>query len=130
MSEAAAQALLSKVWGDIQRTQMKIDAATARKNPKVHKAINLFDGGMNWRYYEAPKTFARGRRVRFCRSVSKNVAGYYLTWIEITNKTHAWRLGFKGWDTKAASSEYIAWQYRESQKPKGECRVVLPKGRK
>lgn len=61
----------------------KHEADQAKANPKANKLTRVMEGryGMNYRYWHAGKD-GLGRHVRFCWTMHRNVAGYFLTWRE------------------------------------------------
>ena len=76
--------ILANAIADFQRIENERVADEARENPKAYRNTKVFDKPMNYRYYETKNK--RGSCVRFCWSVNRNVAGYFLIWRETVTK--------------------------------------------
>lgn len=67
---------------EMQVERMERDKAAILADPIKHKLTLRFPEGsrLNWRYWEVRKT--SGPRVRYCFSIERNLAGYFLGWRE------------------------------------------------
>lgn len=77
--------LVAELWADIQKSSNDREAAKAKADPIAHKLSRVIEGGTGYTYYSAGKD-GRGRKVRFCWSSHRNVAGYFLGWREVESK--------------------------------------------
>lgn len=64
---------------DDEEARIRCDIEAGRT---AEKKTRLFRGGMSWRYWSGGKD-GRGREVRFCYTVRRNVAGYFLGFREV-----------------------------------------------
>jgi hypothetical protein len=82
----AAEAIISKLWSDIQAEQNSYEAERARENPVKYKKTRVFPSGasMSYRFYREKN--GRGQEVRYCWSTERNAAGYFLCWREVRGK--------------------------------------------
>lgn len=82
---AQINARLAPLFADLERQHCERLAEAAKQNPLANKLTRVFDGRMNYRYFGTVKN-RKGQSVRFCWSVTRNVAGFFLGWREITMK--------------------------------------------
>lgn len=62
----------------------KYDSDQAKADPKKHKLSRVMEGRYGLNYYWLPSgKDGLGRKVYFCWSKHRNVAGYFLTWREV-----------------------------------------------
>ena len=87
-----------------------------RRDPAKHKLTLLMDGPLRYRYWSAGKD-GRGRRVRYCYSTGRNVAGYYLSWREVIGKRGGKRDQWAARKLRKAASE-LARKRAEAWKAK------------
>jgi hypothetical protein len=68
----AAEAMLSKLWSDIQAEQNSYEAERAKENPVKYKKTRVFpaDARMSYRFYREKN--GRGQEVRYCWSTERN----------------------------------------------------------
>lgn len=71
--------------------EMQIDGIQRRRkavldNPAAHKTTLDFPEGarMNWHYWGDINS--RGKRYRYCYSIERNLAGYFLGWREVWDR--------------------------------------------
>jgi hypothetical protein len=85
MSVAAVEALLGRVWAEIQAEQRSYEAERAREDPVAYKLTTVFPTGssLNYRFWSVK---VRGRSVRYAYCTERNAAGYFLCWRETINK--------------------------------------------
>lgn len=76
------QRMLNEMFGQVQRNFNAEESARAKADPQAHKLTRVFEGRTNYRYYDGGKD-SRGRKVWFCYSTGRNVAGYFLTWRQV-----------------------------------------------
>jgi hypothetical protein len=80
---------------------------------------------LRWHYFEST-TARKGQITRWCYSKHKNVAGYYLSWIEIWKGKNGERFNFHGWDTKADAIDDCRRRYDDSKHQSGERKYTVP----
>lgn len=87
---------------EARRRQREAEAAQA--SPKEHKLSRVFPEGsnLNYHYVEAGHD-GYGRRIRFCYSIHRNVAGYFLSWREV-------------WSRAASAGKRDKWSARRQRK--------------
>lgn len=95
---------LQRMWNDINRDSMKHHAARAKADPAAHKLSRVFEEGLAYRYWPAGLD-GRGRKVRFCWSSHRNVAGYFLAWREVVGKAETKRDQWSARKLKRAAEE-------------------------
>lgn len=83
----AIRDLMTSMWADIQRADHERSVKRAKADPVGNKTTRIWDADarMSWLYYFAGRD-GRGRRVLFCYSTTRNAAGYFLGWRQVTNK--------------------------------------------
>jgi hypothetical protein len=122
---------LDKAFADILARDMRDRwdrvALDARENPEKHRTTPQWPQGVskNWSYWQM-KGQPANRRVRFCCSHHKNVAGFYLTWIELWTGKSGQRTMWRGWEKKGEAREYCEMRVRDANKPKAERKFTLP----
>jgi hypothetical protein len=86
MGVQAAEALISRMWSDMVREDRRREHEAAKAAPLEHKDSRLFapDVSPHYHYFSIK---GRGRETRYCYSVNRNVAGFYLGWREVVTKT-------------------------------------------
>jgi hypothetical protein len=83
------------IIGRFEQDNMRNEAEAAKANPQAHKLSRVMaEGRLNYRYYDGGRD-RRGRRVTYCYSTGRNVAGYFLTWrqVETPAKRKATKIG-------------------------------------
>jgi hypothetical protein len=91
MDEAAISRMnrkLNEAFAGILNTMasenMAIEERAAKANPKAHKLSRVMAGKYGLRYvYSDGGKDKRGRKIWFCRSTHRNVAGYFLCWRQV-----------------------------------------------
>lgn len=83
--------LFSDLWADMEAVRAKELRELAKRDPIGNRLVKLFDKGTNYRFYYS--TDGRGRKIRFCYSIHRNVAGYFLGWREVepAKRTGYWK---------------------------------------
>lgn len=115
--------LMRAIWNDVQSGENKRISQAAKASPREYKDSNVMAGSTRYLYYQ----IAQGKRtVRFCWSLHKNVAGYYLSFIEIIEGRVGGRAAFIGWKTKKEAIANCRARYFDSKKPKAEQRYTIP----
>lgn len=76
------QELLGGLVRRLHQEQHKAERQAAEAAPRAHRLSRVFAGGLGYRYVFGPND-GRGRRVLFCWSLRRNVAGYFLGWREV-----------------------------------------------
>lgn len=78
------QRMLNEMFGQVQRNFNAAEAIDAKANPQAHKLSKVMEGkyGLRYVYTDGGKD-GRGRKIWFCRSTHRNVAGYFLVWRQI-----------------------------------------------
>lgn len=109
MSTAAANALLAKVWRDLRQTSMKREAEEAKANPAKFRNSRTMNGHTGYIYFTAGRD-GRKRTIRFCYSVKRNVAGYFLVWRQVETKRTIKRDMFDSCQTKAQAAWWAKYQ--------------------
>lgn len=97
---------------EIERDARKTEAMRAKADPKGNRATRVFDPGVHagYRYYPVKQ---KGRpEVRFCYSVNRNAAGYFLVWREVVTRRQVKR---DEWDAAANKRVAIAHCRREKR---------------
>lgn len=72
---------MAKMLGDIQRGHDEALRERVKADPQANKLVRLFEKGSNYRYFSGKD--GRGRKVLFCWSTNRNIAGYFLGWREV-----------------------------------------------
>lgn len=92
---------IAELLHDMERASRERIARLAEADPAKHKKARVFPRGVpaSYRYFLAGKD-GKGREVRFCYSVHRNVAGYFLGWREVVGKTQTKRDGWLANRTK------------------------------
>lgn len=91
----AVTARLNEMFRDMLAANVQAEERAAKADPIKHKLTLVFPSGSkkNWRYIATIRT--RGRTTRYCWSVHRNVAGYFLGWREVwtgkTGRRDQWR---------------------------------------
>jgi hypothetical protein len=80
------QAILARIWNDVQRNLNSAEAERVRADPVGHKLTRLMEKPLSYRYWQQRGT-RKGRKVRWCWSCHRNVAGYFLGWREVETAT-------------------------------------------
>lgn len=126
-SLSAANKMLNRIWSDIQRASERRVADEARADPKKHRDCKIIADGKSkaFTYFES-KTARRGQITRWCYAKNPNVAGYYLSWIEVWKGSDGARCTWHGWETKKAAIEDCRARYRDSKKPSADRRYTVP----
>jgi len=85
--QVARDPYLMHLWQEVQQASMRRHTEKAKADPLANKNSRVFDSGVsaNYRYYQAPKN-GKGQIVRFCWSVHRNTAGFFLGWRETYRK--------------------------------------------
>jgi hypothetical protein len=83
------QALFGKLFRDLERDNLERERKAAEADPRRHRLSLVFSGGKMNYHYLFGGTDGRGRRVYFCWSIHRNVAGYFLGWRQVTNNKGA-----------------------------------------
>lgn len=115
----AQDPVIQDLLRDIEHHRQQDELRKARADPKAHRLSKLIADGKssNWRYCNAGKD-SRGRRIRFCYSCWKNVAGYYLFWREVVTRDRITRDSFASRRTRrecAALARRRAQQFKAEQ---------------
>lgn len=76
---STAQEIVGNILRDMMQSERRIEADAAARDPEAHKFSRVFDNA-SYRYFKTRNR--RGSEVRFCYSVHRNVAGYFLGWTE------------------------------------------------
>lgn len=77
---STSQNILAELWAETLQAQFNAEKRKAEADPVKHRLSTVFEDGANYRFYATKN--ARGSTVRFCWSVNRNVAGFYLFWRE------------------------------------------------
>ena len=119
--------IITRIWADVQRMDRELEAERAKKNPKAYRNSLVMPAGasLNWRYFES-KTAKRGQITRWCYAKEVNVAGYYLSWIEVWKGRNGERFNFHGHEQKKTAIEDCRARFMDSKKPKAERRFTIP----
>lgn len=87
---ATAQEIINDVWQEVldnERRAILMDIADGKADQ--HAKCNLFDKGANYRYFAGGKEGES--EIRWCYSVYRNVAGYFLAWREKITGDYVYR---------------------------------------
>ncbi len=112
MNEATR--MINEIFADILRHEKEATERAAQENPKAYRNCQIMERGKDtsYRYYAGPKT--RSVETRYCYSKHRNVAGYYLSWVErIIRKGKLRtmkRTAFTGHASKQEAIEYCRWR--------------------
>lgn len=91
---ATAQELINNVWSKVQEMEhRRVMEDIAEGRTEEHKLYPSFPKGKQYRYYDGGTV--DGVKQRFCYSVHKNAAGYFMTWQECWSSTRAWRIKWR-----------------------------------
>ena len=84
--------MFGKLYRDLEQDRNRREHEAAEADPKAHKLsrVMLGRGGLNYRWYPAGRN-GRNQIVRFCWSLHRNCAGYFLGWREVQSKTQVKR---------------------------------------
>lgn len=85
MEKLAENPRIAGMLRDLEQADLERVQRRAEEDPKGHKLTKVFAGPLRWRYYQSRN--GRGQTVRHCYATTPNVAGYYLVWREVINKT-------------------------------------------
>lgn len=126
--EERGNAIIARIWADVQRADREHETEMAAKNPKAYKNSQVMQPGarLNYTYFES-KTAVRGQVTRWCYAKSPNVAGYYLSWIEVWKKNSGQRFNFHGHENKKTAIEDCRARYNDTARPVAERRFTIPK---
>lgn len=75
--------MLNGLFQSFEQDNRKREEAAAQRDPLAHKFSKVFKDS-SYRYYSG--TNGRGSKVRFCYSVHRNVAGFFLGWREVQTR--------------------------------------------
>ena len=75
---------LAPIFREFEQAQMEREAEAAKRDPARHRLSKVMERGksMNYRHWGVVKD-KRGRRITYCWSVHRNVAGFFLGWREV-----------------------------------------------
>lgn len=79
--QARGNQILADMWRDLRKRENDREAEAAKRDPAKYRLSKVIEGGLQYKYYEERN--GNGSRVRFCYSVNRNVAGYFLVWREV-----------------------------------------------
>lgn len=79
----SAQDMLNALWRDVQQTGMEAEERAAKADPAAYRLSRVMERGRPLRYVYYGPVKGRGRETRYCWSVHRNVAGFYLGWREV-----------------------------------------------
>ena len=116
--------LMRSMWADIERTDRERITKEAEKDPEKYRNTNIIRD-TNFRYYSVPG-LPKGKRIGYCYSHHRNVAGFYLSWTEVWKGSNGYRENFKGWESKRDAIEYCRMRVRDAKKPKAERKFKFP----
>lgn len=74
----------------------------AKSDPVKHKLTKIMEDDSNYGYFSAGKN-GRGSAVRYCYTVGRNVAGYFLIWREIETAKKVERDQFDATTSKSSA---------------------------
>lgn len=93
MSTSVEQRLLKDprlvaLWVAGQQHAIDAESSRAKADPLAHKLTRVMEDGKppSYRYWCRELTNGKGQRVRFCWTVHRNAAGFYLGWRETWRK--------------------------------------------
>lgn len=97
------------------------EAEAAKRDPLANKTTRVFDPGVstNYRYWPAGKN-GKGQTVRFCWSVNRNAAGFYLGWREVIGKKQTKRDRWLARRVKARCAEIAKRRAGIKDSPSGD----------
>jgi hypothetical protein len=83
----AADPVIQAMLQSLARGNQEREVAAAKADPLTHKFCRIFPKGVdaNYRYCSGGMD-GRHRKVHYCYSVNRNVAGFYLGWREVVSK--------------------------------------------
>ena len=73
---------IERMMLEMQVAQIERLEREAKADPVKHKLCMVFPGGPRYRYFAKQR---RGLVIRWCWSVNRNAAGYFLSWRETVN---------------------------------------------
>lgn len=124
---AEAERLFASLFADFHRQERAIAEREAKEHPERFRNSQLMERGAStaYRYYSVPGQ-AKGKAIRFCWALHRNLGGQYLSWTEVWAGNDGYRANFHGWPLKREAKEYCAERLADSKKPKAERKFVLP----
>lgn len=76
---------LTKLVADMNSSAHQRAIEAAKADPEKHKLCTVFEGSARYRYFPAGRN-GRNQEIRFCYSVERNAAGYFLGWREVIGR--------------------------------------------
>ena len=82
------KAACADMWDDLLEEWRQAEYERAKAAPLVNKLTRVMEEGKgtNYRYWGGEIINRKGQRVRYCWSVYRNAAGFYLGWRETWRK--------------------------------------------
>ena len=81
----AVQEMVAGLIASFHRDNLSAEKRAAVADPLGHKNTRVFDKGMSYRYFSCVNR--KGQSVLFCYSVHRNVAGFFLGWREVRQRS-------------------------------------------
>jgi hypothetical protein len=109
--EKRLEKAVADIFRGVELADQRVELARIRSDPKAHRLTRLMAPGAKLSYrYTAGGTDHTGRTVRFCWSVHRNAAGFFLAWKELRGeKGQGERVGWTAHEKKYAAK---AWAER------------------
>lgn len=82
MSDVEVERVLGELLHDVSQASMRRVSAEAKTNPRKHKFTTVFEKPLSYRY--GGYVLSRGKKISYCWSCHRNVAGFFLGWREIS----------------------------------------------
>lgn len=76
---------MQRILGEVNQSILAADAKRAEADPLANKHTTVMPNGAGYRYMSVPKN-GKGQTVRYCYSVHRNAAGFFLGWRETIQK--------------------------------------------
>lgn len=117
--------IIREIMADVERNNREAIRAAAKANPVAYKDCKVFEGKPNYRYYER-RDVHKDHIVRFCWTLNKNVAGYYLSFIEVLHGDAGARTKYIGYSNKRDAIADCRARYYDCEKAKADRKYTVP----
>ena len=115
--EQGANALLAKVWADLERDRRDREFEAAKADPIKHAMSRVMDGHNGYTFWPvslSPRSKRVRERVTICSATNPNAAGNYLIWREVETYRRSGRGRARGWHWQR--TERFDWKYAGTKK--------------
>jgi hypothetical protein len=115
----AADPAIQAALRSVRLAEQNRNEAAAVADPLAHKLCRIFPYGVSNRYrYYSSRRDGRNREVRFCWSVNRNAAGFYLGWRELVSKAQVKRDRWTARRKRCAVKKIAAKRSQAADKPR------------